>query len=369
MKRTLALLALAGTLSLTACGSDKQENTKTPRNGEFTVGNYAENETAAAESADAENSDSSAAMSYKQSVPKLIDTKMLVYSCDMSIDVLDFDKSLDSIHQLIEKYNGFIESEVYSDGGDSSKWLYTEDEKWKSLSAVIRVPSVQYDNFCTDIEAVGDLRRKNATVDNLSTEYSDLKTTLAIYEAKEKRYLELLEGIKNEADAIKYENELTDIQVQIGVLKTRMNTIENDVAYSYVNLSVNEVREYTDKPVVKKTDTFGQRLKNTASETWDTFLEFLENLLFVIIRVLPYLLLIGIAAFIIAKLVKLFSKIAEKYRAKHPRPVRPAVPPMPAPPVYPAPQQIPPQNRAPVQGPPPPQKAQNAPADNGEAKK
>ena len=162
MKRSLLLLALAGTLSLTACGSDQKQDTKTPRNGEFTVGDYAENETAAAESADTENSDATA-MDYKQSEPKLIDTKMLVYSCDMSIDVLDFDKSLDRIHELISSYNGFIESEVYSDGGSSSQWVYSDDEKWKSLSAVIRVPSASYDSFCSDIEEVGDLRRKNAS--------------------------------------------------------------------------------------------------------------------------------------------------------------------------------------------------------------
>ena len=359
MKRSLLLLALAGTLSLTACGSGDKQDAPRPRNGEFNVGSYADNDNTAAESSDAENNDATA-MDYKQSEPKLIDTKMLVYSCDMSIDVLDFDKSLDRIHELISSYNGFIESEVYSDGGSSSQWVYSDDEKWKSLSAVIRVPSASYDSFCSDIEDVGDLRRKNASVENLSTEYSDLKTTLAIYEAKEQRYLDLLESVKNESDAIQYENELTDIQIQIATLKTRMNTIENDVAYSYINLSVNEVRKYTDKPVVKKTDTFGQRLKNTASETWSSFLEFLEKLLFVVIRVLPYLLLFGIIAFIIVKLSKLISKLAEKYRTKHPKPVRPAPVYMQAPPMYPAPQQMPVQNRAPVQGPPPPPKEKAA---------
>ena len=87
-----------------------------------------------------------------------------------------------------------------------------------------------------------------------------------------------------------------------------MNNIENDVAYSYIHLTVNEVREYTEKPVVKKTDTFGQRFKNTVSSTWENFLYFLENLLFVLIKMLPYLLLIGIIIFIIIRIIKFFSK-------------------------------------------------------------
>ena len=160
------------------------------------------------------------------------------------------------------------------------------------------------------------MRKKNASVDNLTTEYSDLKTTLSIYEAKEDRYLEMLKEIKDQNKAISVEEELTNIQIEIARIKTRMNNIENDVAYSYVDLTLNEVREYTDKPVVKKTDTFGQRLSNTLSSTWSTFLSFLEDALFVIIRILPYLLLIGIITFIIVKIVKLIVKASEKSKKK-----------------------------------------------------
>ena len=47
-----------------------------------------------------ENGESSS-MSYKQSEVKAINKQMLVYSCDMSIDVLEFDKAVDQIHELI----------------------------------------------------------------------------------------------------------------------------------------------------------------------------------------------------------------------------------------------------------------------------
>ena len=62
--------------------------------------------------------------------------------------------------------------------------------------------------------------------------------------------------MKSESEAISVENELTNIQVEIAKIKTRMNNIENDVAYSYIDLTVNEVREYTAEPVIEKTDTF-----------------------------------------------------------------------------------------------------------------
>jgi hypothetical protein len=126
----------------------------------------------------------------------------------------------------------------------------------------------------------------------------------------------MLKEIKDQNKAVSIEQELTNIQIEIARIKTRMNNIENDVAYSYINLNVNEVREYTEKPVVKKTDTFGQRLSNTLSGTWSSFLDFLEGALFVIIRVLPYLLLLGIFTFIIVKIIKLIIRASEKSRQK-----------------------------------------------------
>lgn len=335
MKKILLPLALTGTILLTSCGSgmnsaDRAESDSFSKNSKSAY-EYSKSDDAYSDSEDYEASenDESSSLSYKQSEVKTINTQMLIYSCNMSIDVLEFDEAVDQIHELIKTYKGFIENENYNDGGSSGKWQYSDDDKWKNLNATIRIPSAVYDDFCKDAEAIGDLRSKNSSVQNLTTEYSDLKTTLGIYEAKEKRYLDILSEIKNEQEAVSVENELTNIQIEIAKIKTRMNNIENDVAYSYIHLTVNEVREYTEKPVVKKTDTFGQRFKNTVSSTWENFLYFLENLLFVLIKMLPYLLLIGIIIFIIIRIIKFFSKIAEKRSRKKYQQRMQQAPPMP----------------------------------------
>ena len=380
MKKALLAAALASTLLLSACGSNEDTMSaadSAQRNA--VAGEYFKSESDSETETNAPSEYEATELAnteYKQSEVKTINTQMLVYSCNMSIDVLDFQKAVDQIHEYINSYNGFIESENYSDGGDTSQWLYSEDQKWKNFNATIRVPSAKYDDFCKSVESVGDMRRKNASVENLTTEYSDLKTTLSIYEAKEDRYLEMLKEIKDQNKAISVEEELTNIQVEIARIKTRMNNIENDVAYSYVNLTVNEVRQYTEKPIVKKTDTFGQRLSNTLSTTWSKFLNFLEGLLFFIIRVLPYLLLLGILSFIIVKIVKVITRAAEKSKKKRyekmvkegkinngPIYPNPNIVPMPhnMPPVPPAPEQ----NGAPVTNQPPQPNNKPAAAPNG----
>ncbi|MBQ6211393.1 MAG: DUF4349 domain-containing protein [Ruminococcus sp.] len=326
MKKILISAAFAATVALTSCGDSMSTNSaadaynKNEPAYEMQADNAAYNsDSSAAESYDAEESSDSSAASedLEQNILKVVNKQMLVYSCDMNIDVLEFDESVDKFHDLIDKYKGFIESERYSDGGNSSKWQYSEDEKWKTLNAVIRVPSADYDNFCKEAEEIGDMRMKNASVQNLTTEYSDLTTTLKIYEAKEQRYLKLLAEIEDESRALSMERELTDIQVQIANIKTRMNSIENDVAYSYINLSLNEVREYQEVKVREPEDTFGQRFKITVKKTTNGFLNFLEGLLFVIISMLPYLILIGIAVFAIVKIRKsLTNKKKREYEER-----------------------------------------------------
>lgn len=259
---------------------------------------YAADEAYSGEESGSADVSASSASSSESTVTK----EMLVYSCTMSVDTLDFETSLSGFRNALDTYGGFIEEERFSDGGSDSRWYSSSDEKWKNYTATVRIPSKDYDNFCNAAGGLGDLRMKNANVQNMSSEYSDLSTTLAIYEAKEARYLALLADITEDEYAIAVEKELTDIQIQIANLKTRMNTIETDVAYSYVYFTLNEVKEYEAEPV--KTDTFAERLVNTLSEAGHGFLSFLEGLLFVIIYLAPYLIFLGIIAFIIIAAVR-----------------------------------------------------------------
>ena len=241
--------------------------------------------------------------------------EMLVYSCSMNIDTLEFDASINSFKNTLNMYGGFIEQENYSDGGSNSGWYNEKGQKWKSYTATVRVPSRNYDDFCNSAAEMGDLRSKNARVENVSREYSDLKTTLEIYEAKEERYITLLAGITDDEYAVAIERELTDLQIDIAKIRTRMNEIQTDVAYSYVYITFNEVKEYVSEPV--KTDTFFDRLLATLQDAGSGFLEFLEGLLFLIIYAAPYLLLIGIIVFVIVSIIKAAAKRkAEKWEEK-----------------------------------------------------
>lgn len=242
-----------------------------------------------------------------------IQREMLVYSCYMTVDTLEFDASLNSFKNTLETYGGFVETENFSDGGDNGRWYSENEQKWQSYSATVRIPSKNYDAFCNSAGELGDLRSKTSNVENLSQEYSDLSTTLEIYEAKEQRYIALLAEITEDEYAVEIERELTEIQIKIANIRTRMNQISTDVAYSYVYFTLNEVKEYVSEPV--KTDTFLDRLGYTLSDAGTGFLEFLEGLLFFLIYAVPYFVLIGIVVFVIIFIVRKIKKFKKQKKA------------------------------------------------------
>lgn len=331
MKRKLLSTALIATLILSGCGASKNDGESTDirfSNGSMNFVSESQTESqgfmdfdysAATDEAYFEPMEKPAAGGNVSTTDgdtsvwltaSGISREMLVYSCNMTIDTLDFATTVDGFRALLDQYGGFIETENYGDGGAYGRWYSETAEKWQSYSATVRVPSRNYDAFCNSTGTLGDLRSKNASVQNLSSEYSDLSTSLEIYEAKEERYIALLAGISEDEYAVAVERELTDLQIEIARIKSRMNKISMDVSYSYVYITINEVKRYVSEPVV--TDTFFDRLKNTVSDTWIGFVEFWESLLFWIIGILPYLVLIALLVFILFVILK--KRIARRVR-------------------------------------------------------
>ncbi len=224
---------------------------------------------------------------------------MLVYRGNLTLESVNFDKSLDMIKAMIKDYDAFTQSENLQ---------MNEYAKYRTYTASIRVASSKYEDFMDAASnAEATVTSKNSNAENVSQEYSDTAKALEIYEAKEARYIEQIKTIKDEKALIQLEDSLTDLQVTIAQLKTRKSQIETDVAYSYVNITLTEVKVIEEG----KESTFKDRLKATLSESGQNFLNFLEGLLFLLIRCLPELIVIFLIVFAIVKFV-IFIKRRKK---------------------------------------------------------
>ncbi len=224
----------------------------------------------------------------------------LIYHSTILMETVDFDKTIHSFQKSIESLGGFIEYENYSNQVDFdylSKSMYSDYEKFNSATedrsyrATVRIPSGKYNQFLTNTEKIGNVTGKESNVTNVTTEYQDLQTQLEIYEAKQKRLVQQLEKASDKL-ALQIEEKLTDIQIKIAQLHNRVDSIDTDVNYSTVEITINEVSEYQEEP--RSDDTFFDRLKNTISDSAESFLFTLEMLLLLFIRLFPYLVVVVI---------------------------------------------------------------------------
>lgn len=234
----------------------------------------------------------------KENGNSAIKKEMLVYRGQIYIDTLDFDSSVSDFKKLLNEKNGFVEDEAFSDNYSSGGYYAVDEEKKHNIyTATVRVPSSEYDAMMNQTTTLGDVRSRYSNASNVTQQYGTYQSQLEIYEAEYARYLTLLENATSDEYALKIENELFDIQIQIANLKSGISNIENDVSYSYIDITINEVSEYVEEPI--PTDTFWGRLLNTCKKSLNAFLGLLEGLLFFIIMNIFYIIIILVVVVLI----------------------------------------------------------------------
>ncbi|MBP3326556.1 MAG: DUF4349 domain-containing protein [Coprococcus sp.] len=258
---------------------------------------------AAAEEGSYTDGDTTGATQAKDNGMGKISKEMLVYRGELRVDTLDFNTSVSNFKALINEKGGFIESESYTDNySGNSYYAIDEASKHNLYTATVRVPSNAYDAVMNSATNLGDVRSRNSNVSNVTQQYSTYQSQLEIYETEYSRYLKLLENATDDEYALMIENELFDIQIQIANLKSGITNIENDVAYSYINITIKEVSEYEEEP--EKTDTFFDRFKNTCKDSWNGFLEAMEEFLFWIVMNIYGIIVFAVIVFIVWRLLR-----------------------------------------------------------------
>ncbi|MBE5957341.1 MAG: DUF4349 domain-containing protein [Lachnospiraceae bacterium] len=279
---------------------------------------YVNNEIAAEDIAD--NSDSTDSNNEKKDVStNKLNTEKLIYKCDINIETLKFADTITEFQKLVSKYDAFIETEkTYTDDSytyddydeyydGSYDYSYRNDYGLGYYTATVRVPASKYNDFVNDTDGIGTLKNKSQNVTNVSQEYSDLTVELEVLEAQKDDYLSMLKEAKSLKDmdnVIKISDKIASVNTEINKIKTRLNTIDNDVAYSFVTVTISEVKEIVEH----SEDTFMTRFKREVKQGWYDFGFGLQNFFIDIVaniwNILTFFGIIIIGFLIARKIVK-----------------------------------------------------------------
>ena len=315
--RLLALLtALSLSLLFTACGaSSKGQSSEAAMDTEAEEVLY-ENTAAEAPSAEAPTDKANSMLSdplSQASMPDGLNLK-LIWRANLSMETLEFDKTLQQISALVSELGGFIESSSSSGGSDANgNYIH----QYASITA--RIPSKDLNGFISRLNDCGTITDQRLSSENISLEYADTEARKQALQTEYDRLLELMAQAENIDTVIAIEARLSEVRLQLDSLSSQLRTYDNLVDYSTVYLDVQEVRNLSGTNAT----TIPERISNGLSNTLYGIKVFFENLLVFLVVNLPVFLLL--AVFIL--LVLWILRRIHRRRSQKNNPTSPAVPP------------------------------------------
>lgn len=177
--KTILILGLITTLLFSGCGasSSTYENlVGTKGAGGFNAGyDYVAPE----ESGNYEEIVEDTKPENKTDKKQIKNGEKLVYTCDLTIQTLEFNETIKAINEKIKEYEGIVEQQTQSD--DSYDWYYSNYVKRSgTLHSYIkvRIPTEKYEEFLSAIEGNGKVINKSQNVENISKTYYETEAVM-----------------------------------------------------------------------------------------------------------------------------------------------------------------------------------------------
>ena len=304
-----AAAVLAASLCLTACGGSSGTNSAAYKEeagaaGDYAYESYAGDAYAAEEAAQtAEGEDykaDSGSGGSTESALRAQDGQKIVYTGNLSIQTLEYEKSAASIRKKIKDAGGFSEAE---NERDNDYYWYSHSSgsgSTRYLSITARIPSEKFEDFINSLSGDGKVMSRSVNAENISQVYANKETYKKSLEKEQERLLEMMDKAETIEDMITVESRLSEVERQLNVYKTDLAQMDKDVEFSTVYIELKEVKRYTEE--VSST-TFGEELKYAFEDAISSFKNFCEGIILFVVRNFPYLIILAVIIVMIVRAV------------------------------------------------------------------
>jgi len=223
--------------------------------------------------------------------------RLVIKNVSLSLVVDDTTGSVDAITQLAESMGGFVVAL------NTYQTTYGPEAKpAQQATLTIRVPSVKLNEALKQIKGMAvEVKNENISGQDVTSEYTDLKSRLTNLEAAEKQLQSIMAEANKTEDVLAVYNQLVYTREQIEVIKGQMKYYEEASALSAISIEL--IPNIATQPI----EVGGWKPEGVAKQAIEDTIRFLQNaadgLIYFGIARLPFLLLIGLPAFFIGRAV------------------------------------------------------------------
>jgi len=145
----------------------------------------------------------------------------IIYTASMQVAVFNLQDAMARAETLPTKYGGYVQN-------------------MSSNVFVMRIPAEKLRTAMEDMAGLGTVQYRNLDAQDVSEEYLDIETRIAVLEATQKQMLELLTKARTVEEALKVRQALDQITMDLEVLKGRLRRLGSLVSFSTLTLNLVE---------------------------------------------------------------------------------------------------------------------------------
>lgn len=231
----------------------------------------------------------------------------IIYSANMHLESKNYDESVNSLNNILNKFEIIIDNKNERDYDDY--WYTTSYRtsgiKGRVLDLSIRVPVTDFDKLLSELANIDSVHVTSSSVNSsdMTKTYNDNASKIETLKIQETRLNELLSQANNVSEILEIEDRLAMVRYELKRLNNQNDSIDYDVKYSPIYISLREVNKYS----VEKYG-FGERLKDTFGESWTNFVEFLQDSIVWLIMIAPFVIALIVLWFVINFVLKKLGK-------------------------------------------------------------
>ena len=140
----------------------------------------------------------------------------------------------------------------------------------------------------------------------MTLQYTAAESRLKVLKTEEERLLAFMAEAKSVSEMLEIEKRLTEVQAELEALTSQLKVYDNLVDYGTVNLSINEVEQYTE--LVTEEPTLWEQIAIGFTASMKNMGNILKSLVVFAISAIPYLIPLALVGGIVLLVLKLRNR-------------------------------------------------------------
>ena len=224
--------------------------------------------------------------------------RKIIYTAYAAMETETFDETSASVRQMVEEAGGYISS-------SSARGSRTDGTR--SVDYTCKIPAGNYAGFIDGLSGAGNLYRLTESTDDVTLQYVDLDARLSSLQNQLDRLEELAAEASDIETLLTIETQIGEVQYELESYTAQMRTLENQISYSTVDLTIDEVAS------VSEGTGFGTRVKAAFGGSWDNFVAAVQGIIIALIYLLPGLIVLGV---VLAAVIPLAVRHSRETKAR-----------------------------------------------------